>query len=67
MSVWQKLSAAVASAAVILSAAGANAQAAPYSANTSVEMDTTPGARGTIAILPDTQFYSRYAAEGNDL
>lgn len=33
--------------------------------NAGVRVDK-PGARGTIAILPDTQFYSRYGAEGND-
>lgn len=26
-----------------------------------------PGARGAIAILPDTQFYSRYGVDGSDL
>lgn len=29
-------------------------------------MNTDPGSRGSIALLPDTQFYSRYGAEGNN-
>lgn len=43
----------------------------PQSTGTATEtagadLNTAPGARGTIAVLPDTQFYSRYGAEGND-
>lgn len=30
-------------------------------------VNTAPGARGSIAILPDTQFYSRYGVDGADL
>ncbi|WP_158408042.1 LamG-like jellyroll fold domain-containing protein [Corynebacterium epidermidicanis] len=30
------------------------------------KLNVGPGARGTVAILPDTQFYSRYGAAEND-
>lgn len=35
-------------------------------ATAGADMNTDPGSRGSIALLPDTQFYSRYGAEGNN-
>ena len=41
------------------------ANAAPYTKDGTV--DGHLGARGCIALLPDTQFYSRYGVESADL
>ena len=39
----------------------------PASATGGIDLDKSEGARGSIAVVPDTQFYSRYGEGQNDM
>lgn len=63
---YKKIMAALSAVAVTLGIAGA--AAAPHTEGRDVELAAEGhAARGSIALLPDTQFYSRYGKEGGNL